>query len=91
MDFEGRKDPSSHSEKPHFKEETLWEYPGTQEQPVIRLTWAYSRSLSQLPIFQSLLLIAKRNPRVYHINKETSATLFLEDIVLNSLQSIDFP
>jgi len=38
MDSEGRKDPSSHSEKPHFEEEALWEYPVTQEQPVRRLT-----------------------------------------------------
>ena len=91
MDCEGWKDPSSHSEKPHFKEETLWEYPITQEQPVKRLTQSYTRSLSQLPIFQSLPPIAKRKPGVYHINEETSASPSLEDIMLDSFQSIDSP
>lgn len=52
MDCEGQIDPSSHSKKHHFEEETLWEYPVTQEQLVKRLTQAYTRSLSQLPIFQ---------------------------------------
>ena len=46
MDNEGRKDPSSHLEKPHFEEETLWVYPVTQKQPVKRLTRAYAHSLS---------------------------------------------
>ena len=40
MDREGRKDPSSHLEKPHFEEETLWEYLVTQEQLVRVLTRA---------------------------------------------------
>jgi len=60
MDCKGRKDPSSHLEKPHFeetkiplslmfgspKEERLWEYPFTQEQPIRLLTRAYDRFLS---------------------------------------------
>ena len=91
MDSEGQKDPSSHSKKPHFKEETLWEYLVTQEQPVRRLTWAYTRSLSQLPIFQSLPSIAKRKPRVYHINEETSTTPSIKDVVLDSFKSINSP
>ena len=82
MDCEGRKYPSSHSEKPRFEEETLWEYPVTQEQPVIRLTRAYTHSLSNLPIFQSLPPIAKRKTRVYHINEETSAALLLKILCL---------
>ena len=61
MDCEGQKGPSSHSEKLHFEEETLWEYPVTQEQPVTRLTRAYARSPSQLHIFQSLPLTVKEN------------------------------
>ena len=91
MDSEGLKDPFSHSEKPHFEEETLWEYPITQEQIVKRLTQAYARSLSQLPIFQSLPSTTKLKARVYHINEETSATPSLKDIVLDSLQSINSP
>lgn len=71
MDCEGQKGPSSHSERLHFKEETLWEYLVTQEQLVRRLTQAYARSLSQRHIFQSLPLMAKRKPRVYQINEET--------------------
>lgn len=60
MDRKGQKDPSSHLEKPHFeetkiplnpmlgspKEETLWEYLVTQEQPAKVLTRAYAHSLS---------------------------------------------
>lgn len=91
MDCEGRKDPSTHSKNPHFEEETLWEYYITQEQPFRRLTWAYTYSLSQLPIFQSLPPTTKRNPRVYHINEEASVAPSLEDIVLDSLQNIDSP
>ena len=91
MDHEGRKDPSSHSKKPHFKEETLWEYPVTQEKPVRILTRAYTRSLSQLPIFHSLPPTTKRKPRICSINEETSAARSLEDIVLESLQSINAP
>ena len=91
MDCKGRKDTSSHFEKPHFEEETLWEYPVTQEQPVKMLTRAYTRSLSQLPIFHSLPPTIKRKPRIYSINKETSTAPSLEDIVLESLQSIDTP
>ena len=105
MDCKGRKDTSSHFEKPHFEEteiplslvlgspeeETLWEYPITQEQPVRVLTCAYACSLSQLPIFHSLPLTTKRKPRICPINDETSAAPSLEDIVLESLQSIDTP
>jgi len=92
-------------EEPHFeeidvplsfvfglpKEERLWEYPVTQGQPVIALTRVYAHSLSQLPIFHSLPLTAKRKPRIFSINKKTSIALSLEDIVLESLQSIDTP
>ena len=105
MDRKGRKDPSTHLEEPHFeeidvhlspvfglpKEERLWEYPVTQEQPVRALTRAYARSLSQLPIFHSLTLTAKRNSRIFPINEETFAAPSLEDIVLESMQSIDTP
>lgn len=100
MDHKGRKDPSAHLEEPHFKEaevplspvfgspkeERLWEYPIIQEQLVKVLTRAYARSLSQLPIFYSLPLTAKRKPRIFPINEGTYATLSLEDIVLESLQ-----
>ena len=65
MDRKGRKDPSSHLEKPHFeeteiplshvlgspKEETLWEYPITQEQPVRVLTRAYACPSLNSPFF----------------------------------------
>lgn len=91
VDCKGRKDTSSHSKKPHFEEETLWEYPIIQEQLVRVLTRAYARSLSQLPIFHSLPPTTKRKPRIYSINKETSAAPSLEDIMLYSLQSIDTP
>jgi len=73
------------------KEERLWEYLVTQEQPVRVLTHAYARSLSQLPIFPSLPPTAKRKPRIYHINEETFAAPSLEDIMLESLRSIDTP
>lgn len=91
MDCEGQKDPFSHLEKPHFEEETLLEYHVTQEQPVKILTRAYARSLSQLPTFHSLPPTTKRTLRICSINEETSATPSLEDIVLESLQSIDTP
>ena len=60
MDRKGSKDHSSHLEKPHFKEKTLWEYPITKEQPVIVLTSTYTCSLSPLPIFNSLPPTTKR-------------------------------
>lgn len=105
MDRKGQKYPSSHLGKPHFEEteiplspmfgspeeETLSKYPITQEQPVRVLTRDYTRSLSCLPIFHSLPPTTKRRPRIYSINEEISATLSLEDIVLESLQSIDTP
>lgn len=78
-------------EKPHSEEETLWEYPVTQEQPVRRITRAYACSLSNLPIFQYLSPTTKRKQRVYHINEETSEAPSLEDIVLDYLQSINSP
>jgi len=60
MDRKGQRDPATHLKEPHFeqivinlspvygspKEERLWEYPATQEQPVRTLTWAYAHSLS---------------------------------------------
>ncbi len=92
-------------EEPHFeeveiplspvfgspKEERLWEYPVIHKQPVRVLTRAYPHSLSQLPIFHSLPLTTKRKPRIFPINEETSAAPSLEDIVLESLQSINTP
>lgn len=103
MDHKCRKDHSTHLKDPHFKEtkvplslvfgspeeERLWEYLVTQEQPVRVLTHAYDRSLSQLPIFHSLPLTVKIKPRILPINEETSTTPSLEDIVLDSLQSIN--
>ena len=77
------------SESP--KEDSLWEYPITQEQPLRVLTRANAHSLSQIPIFHSLPLTTKRKPRIYPINGETSTAPSLEDIVLDSLQSIDSP
>lgn len=71
------------------KEDSLWEYPLTQEKPVRRLTQAYDYYLSQLPIFHSLPPTTKIKPRVFHINEETSTTPSLEDIVLDSFQSIE--
>lgn len=99
MDRKDQKDPSSHLEKLHFEEtkiplghvlrsleeETLWEYPVTQEQPVRVLTQAYTCSLSQFPIFHSLPPTTRRKPRICSINEKTSATLSLKDIVLESL------
>jgi len=55
------------------------------------ITHAYAHSLYQLPIFHSLPLIAKRKPRILPISEEASAAPSLEDIVLDSLQSIDTP
>ena len=60
MDCKGRRDPATHLKELHFeetkaplspiswspKEERLWDYPVTQEQPVRTLTRAYARSLS---------------------------------------------
>lgn len=91
MHCEGQKDPSCHLEKPHFEEETLWEYLVTQEQLIRILTRAYAHSFSQLRIFHSLPLTTKRKPRICSINEETSTTSSLEDILLESLQSIDTP
>jgi len=105
MDHRGRKDHSTHLKKPHFeeteiplsplsgstKEDRLWEYPVTQEQPVRTVTRSYSHSLSQLPIFHSLPPTTKRKPRIFTLSEDTSATTSLEDIVLEFLQSIDHP
>jgi len=55
------------------------------------LTQAYARSLSQLPIFHSLPPTTKRKPRIFTLSEDTSTTTSLEDIVLESLQSIDTP
>lgn len=63
------------------EEDRLWEYPITQEQPDRVLIGAYARSLSQLPIFHSLPLTTKINPRVLPISEETSAAPSHEDIV----------
>ena len=103
MDCRGRKDHSTLLKEPHFeetetplspvsgspKEERLWEYLVTQEEPVRTLTRAYARSLSQLPIFHSLPPKTKRKPRIFTLSEDTSATTSLKDIVLESLQSID--
>jgi len=105
MDHKGQRDPSAHLKEPHFeeveiplspvfrspKEERLWEYPVSQEQLVTTLTWAYAHSLSQLPIFHSLPLTTKRKPRIFTISEETFVVPSLEDIVLESLPSIDTP
>ena len=69
MDRKGGRDHATHLKEPHFeeiktplspvsrssKEERLWEYPITQEQPIRILTQAYARSLSQLPMFHFYL------------------------------------
>jgi len=52
---------------------------------------AYARSLSQLPIFHSLPPKTKRKPRIFTLSEDTSVATSLEDIVLESLQSIDTP
>lgn len=54
-------------------------------------TWAYTHSLSQLPIFQSLHLIIKRKPRIFTLREDTSVATSLAVIVLESLQSMDTP
>lgn len=105
MDHKFQRDLSTHLKEPHFeergttlslvsgspKEERLWEYLATHEQPVRTLTRAYAHSLSHLPIFHSLPPKTKRKPRILTLSEDTSVATSLEDIVLESLQSIDTP
>lgn len=105
MDCKVRKYPFAHLEEPHLeeakvplspmfgspKEERLWGYLVTQEQPIKVLTHAYAHSLSQLPIFHYLPLTTKINPRICPINDKTSTTPSLEDLLVESLQTIKTP
>ena len=69
----------------------LWEYHVTQEQPVRVLTRAYACSISQFPFFHSLPPTTKRKTRIFTLSEETFEAPSLEDIMLESLQSIDTP